>query len=201
MIYFDIKELNFAKKQRGRRTRVEKMIPEKLTRRICSSKAGEVFDFSGLLAPITATFNLDLHQLVVEKLDWDDKIPENLHAIWETNFKLMGELKQLKYKRAVVPENAVSLDLNTLDFGDASRVLVCCAIYVRFLRKCGSYSCQLILSKTRLVPEEMTQPRAELFAAVVNTHTGEIVRKALSKYHKGSLKFTDSQIALTMTRC
>ncbi len=192
LIYFNIKDMNFAKKQRGRTTNVEKEIPEKLTRRICSAKTGEVFDFSGLLAPITATFMLDLHALVIEKLDWDD----NLRSIWETSFQVMGEINDIKYKRAVVPEDAVDLNINTLEFGDASRVLVCAAIYVRFLRKCGSYSCQLILGKTRLVPDEMTQPRAELYAAVVNTHSGETVRRALSKHVTGRMKFTDSQIAM-----
>jgi hypothetical protein len=42
----------------------------------------------------------------------------------------------------------------------------------------------------------MSLPRAELFAATVNTHTGEIVKRSLSKHHKSSTKLTDSQITL-----
>ena len=42
----------------------------------------------------------------------------------------------------------------------------------------------------------MTQPRAELFAAVLNTHTGEVVRRALQSSYEKSLKLTDSQIVL-----
>ena len=42
----------------------------------------------------------------------------------------------------------------------------------------------------------MTQPRAELYAALVNTHAGEVVRRSLGAKHQGSLKFTDSQIVL-----
>ena len=112
-------------------------VPKKLTRRICASKVGENWDFTGLITPLTATWKLDIHDLVVRKLNWDDEIPETLRPIWENNFKLMGELKNLKWKRAVVPEDAVSLDVNTLEFGDASKVLVCVAIYVRYQRKCG----------------------------------------------------------------
>ena len=175
---------------------MEKEVPDKITKRICSARVGEVFDFSGLLGPITATFKLDLHDLVIHKLDWDDRIPDNLRPIWTSNFKLMGEIKHINYKRAVVPDDAVDLNIETLEFGDASPVLVCAAIYVRFLRRNGTYSCQLILSKTRLVPEEMTQPRAEFYAIVVNTHTGEIVRRALSKYIVSRIKFSDSQIAM-----
>ena len=90
----------------------------------------------------------------------------------------------MKYKRAVVPHDAVSLEMTTLEFGDASQILICVAIYVRFLRKCGKYSCQLLLAKSRLVPEGMTQPRAEFFAAVSNTHCGEVVKRALKKNHQ-----------------
>ena len=42
----------------------------------------------------------------------------------------------------------------------------------------------------------MSQPRAELFAATLNAHTGEIVKRSLQTYHKSSVKLTDSQIVL-----
>ena len=42
----------------------------------------------------------------------------------------------------------------------------------------------------------MSQPRAELFAAVLNAHTGEVVKRSLGKYHQSYKKLTDSQIAL-----
>ena len=83
--------MNFAKKVRGRKTQGISEIPKKLTRRICSSKVGEVFDISGLLAPITGTWKLDLHELITLKLGWDDAIPDNLRAIWETNFEQMSD--------------------------------------------------------------------------------------------------------------
>ena len=42
-----------------------------------------------------------------------------------------------------------------------------------------------------------TQPRAELSAAYLNTHTGEVVRRSLGKYHKYSTQLTDSRITLS----
>ena len=42
----------------------------------------------------------------------------------------------------------------------------------------------------------LSQPRAELFAATMNAHTGEIVRRALQENHKGKLKFADRQVVL-----
>ena len=42
----------------------------------------------------------------------------------------------------------------------------------------------------------MTQPRAELYAALINTHTGEVVRREFGQYHTNAFKFTDTQVVL-----
>ena len=103
---------------------------------------------------------------------------------------MIKELKNVRYQRAVIPEDAETLNSMTLDFGDASKSLVCASIYVRFKRKCGKYSCQLLFSRSRLVP------KTELYAALINTHTGEVVKTALKKFHEKPIKFTDIQIVL-----
>ena len=198
---YHIKDLNFGKNCRGRKPKDKvNIIPDKLTRRHCTSKVHEIFDLTGKLAPIIAAMKLDLHQLVMMKLSWDDCIPDNLRALWKNHFEMMSEIKNIKYKRAYVPEDAVSLDINTLDFGDASSVIACVAIYARFLRRNGEYSCQLILARTKLVPDNMTQPRAELLAGIMCAHSGEVARKALEKFHTGHIKFGDNQIALHWIR-
>ena len=84
---------------------------------------------------------LDLRTLVNRKLDWDDKIPSDLKAILLANFKKIRELADVQFNRTIVPEDAVSmdintidtghavsLDINTIDTGDASKSLVCSAI-------------------------------------------------------------------------
>ena len=112
---------------------------------------------------------LDLHDLVVRKLHWDDTIPDNLQPLWKSHFELMPEINNLKYRRTIVPANATSLNMDTIDFVDASGIVACAAIYARFKRHNREYFCQLVLSRSRLVPEGMSQPRAEIFAAVLNT--------------------------------
>ena len=174
-IALNIKEVNFAKKVRGRKSGVVKEVPKNLTKRHCAAKAGEVFDFNGLVVPLIGGIKIDLHELSVRKLNWDDVLPDSLREIWCSHFQMMEEIKNVRWKRAVIPENAVNLKCTTLDFGDASQVLVCIAIYVRFKLKNGNYSTQLIFAKSRLVPDDMTQPRAELYAALVNTYAGEVV--------------------------
>ncbi|MEM7375648.1 MAG: hypothetical protein AAF587_44055 [Bacteroidota bacterium] len=186
----------FAKKYRGRKPVSITSVPVNLTRRQCVSKVAELYDITGLITPIIATLKIDLHELVKRKMDWDDILPENLRSIWVSHFEMMTEIKNIHYKRAVIPTDAANLNGETLDFGDASQVLVCAAIYIRFKRRDDSYSCQLIFARSRIVPDGYSQPRAELFAAVVNTHTGEIIKRAFGQRITESRKFTDSQICL-----
>ena len=74
--------------------------------------------------------------------------------------------------------------------------MVCMCIYARFKRCGGTYSCQLVFSRSRVVSQGMSQPRAELYAALINAYAGEVVRRSFKQYHKEATKFTDSQISL-----
>ena len=102
----------------------------------------------------------------------------------------------MKYKRAIVPPDAKNLDIVTIDTGDASSNLICTAIYARFEKKDGSFSCQLVFARSKVIPEGTSIPRAELMAAAMNAATGHTVRKAFGSYHKKSIKLTDSMVAL-----
>ena len=127
---------------------------------------------------------LDLRTLVNRKLDWDDKIPSDLKAIWLAKFKTIQELADVQFNGAIVPEDAASLDINAIDTEDASKSLIYPAKYARFQRKDKSYSCELIFSRSKLVPEGMKLPRAELFEASLNASTGQVVKLALGDLHK-----------------
>ena len=64
------------------------------------------------------------------------------------------------------------------------------------MRRNGSYSCQLIFSRSKIITDNLSQPRAELLTATKNAHTGEIIRRSLQSNHKGNLKITDGQVVL-----
>ena len=198
LLSLDIDELNFSKKQRGKKSNSEeaKKIPPILTHSICLSKVSEIFDIVGLITPLTAAMKIDLHELVVRKITLKDKIPDELRPVWESHFEMMKELKTLHYKRCIVPEDAVSLDIETIDTGDASKSIACVAIYARLKRRNGEYSCQLVFSRSKLVPDDTTNPRGELFGMTINAHTGEVVKRSFGKYHTSAIKLGDNQIAL-----
>ena len=103
---------------------------------------------------------------------------------WKNNFETITQFGEIKVRRAIVPEDAINLDMETIEMSNSSLNIACSAIYGRFLRKNGSYSCQLIFARSKIVPDNMTIPRAELFAAVLNATTGHVVHLSLSKYIK-----------------
>ena len=197
----NIKELNFGKKIRGKKSKKSAgVIPVTITKRDCISIASEIFDLTGLAAPITGRIKLDISVLHQRQIGWDDPIPNELKTIWIANFDLIKELGSLTFRRAVIPDDAVNLDAETLDAADAGETLICSAIYIRYMRRCGKYSCQLIFALTKVI-HDLTIPRAELAAALLNASTGHVVRLSLKDMHKKSWKLTDSQVTLHWLNC
>jgi len=200
-ISLSITDLNFSKKQRGKNSaEASNVIPNKLTRRQCASKVAEIFDLTGRIAPLVAAMKLDLQVLSQRQLDWDDVLPDDLRQLWVNNFDMMRQIGDIRFRRTIVPEDATSLDIDTLDFGDASQSLICICIYARFSRQKGEHSCQLVLSRTRTVPKGVSLPRAELYAALVNAHVSEVIRRSFKKHFKSSIKFRLRYTGSAMTR-
>ena len=187
---------NFNKKVRGRKALInEGVIPDILTLRHCVGRVSEVFDPRGLVAALLAGFKLDINTLHQFCKGWDDPIPSELKELWRSNFDIIEEIGNIEFHRAVVPHDAVSLELETIDTADASEHLVCSAIYGRFLRKDGTYSCQLLFARSKVI-HDTTIPRAELVAAVLNASTGHLVRISLKDFYKTGWHVTDSQVTL-----
>ena len=148
------------------------------------------------MSPIVAGMKLDIYELNSRKLDWDSKIPEDLKKIWSPNFEMIQEISKIRFHRAIVPSDTVNLDIETIDVADASSFIICVAIYARFKRRNGQYSCQLVFAGTKIVPKDMSMPRAELLAATLNATTGHVVKVSFGDKHKYCWKITDSQVVL-----
>ena len=105
-------DLNFAKKIRGRKDEVSKgVIPQDWTKRNCVSNVAECFSPTGIILPLISGMKLDCRELHARVLKWDDQMPDNLRSVWGSNFELLSEIRNLKYKQAIVPINAKSNDL------------------------------------------------------------------------------------------
>ena len=62
--------------------------------------------------------------------------------------------------------------------------MACSVVYVRIKRKNGKYSCQNVFAKSKIIPDGMSIPRAELVAATLNAATGHVVKLSLGDYIK-----------------
>ena len=141
---------------------------------------------------------LDINELTARKLDWDDPIPPppDLKKTWFCNFDKMREIGEIKYYRAIVPNDALNMNIETIDTANESENMICVAIYARFKKKNGSHSCQLVLARSKIVPQNTTVPRAELMAALLNASAGKLVKTAFGDLHKRCWKVTDSNATL-----
>ena len=119
--------------------------------RECVSIVAEVFNPLGRITLIIAGFKLDISNLHRSGLSWDDPIPGNLKSALSSNFEMIKDLGNIKYQRAVVPDDAKNLDIVTIDTGDASSSLICSAIYARFERKDGSLGSSALTEVIQLV--------------------------------------------------
>ena len=201
LISLNIGEVNFSKRIRGKKSNVGVgVVPESLTKRNCVSRSSEPFDIAGLLAPILGGIKIDISELHVHCPLWDDPIPSQLKEIWVQNFGVLDEIRHLKFRRAVVPSDAASLDMESIETADAGEQLICAAIYIRFRRRNGSFSCQLIFARTKII-HNTTTPRAELDAALMNASTGHIVKLSLKDKLVRSWKLSDSQVTLHWINC
>jgi len=196
-------ELNFNRKIRGYKPPnpnpvtkpddLEKVIPQKITRRIALGKTAEFWDLLGLVEPLKVKFKLDLKKITV--FDWDDKLPNEIVAGWTDNFRIMIEARNLVIRRAVVPEDALNPEeMELLVLSDASVNICATAIYVRFETKQGDFSCHLLTARSRSI--DHTVPRNELCGAVLAAETTFSVLKALGGRVSKYTCCVDSGIAL-----
>ena len=165
------------------------------TRRTLTGMVARVFDPLGLATPVTANLKLDLHDLCSRKLDWDDQVPVELLTKWVANMATIQELKELTFRRAVIPEDAADTMVGLLVLVDASQSMAAAAIYGRVRRRCGQFSCQLIMARSKIVAN-FTIPRAEMRAAVLGAASSQVLKKNLGDRLADVLYVTDSTICL-----
>ena len=106
LLSLDINKLNVAKKCRGKKpSQRQNIIPANITRKDCPSKVSEIFDLTGKITPITATTKLYLLTLIKRCLGWDHVLPDELRSILVFHFETMQEIGNIKFQRAVLPDD------------------------------------------------------------------------------------------------
>ena len=131
-------------------------------RRIALSEISKTFDPLGLFAPVLLTGKILLQEFWKEGKDWDDLTYDEINQKFCRYVENTKALCNIRIPRPICEGELMSI----FAFGDASGKAYCAAIYTRYLKADGSYSCRLICSKTRVAPmKEVTIPKLELQAA------------------------------------
>ena len=106
---------------------------------------------------------LHRRELDVSKLDWDNVITADLKKIWLSNFKTMKDIGEIRFHRALVPVDAISLNMEKIETADANNDL----------------TCQLSFARTKIVPADLSTARAEMMAATLKAVNGHVVKLIL----------------------
>lgn len=199
-ISLEIKPLYFGKAKRGKlpppvEGDIRPQLAKNFTRRNLLGKVAGVFDPLGLLTPVSARLKLDLHDLVELKMDWDTLVPDSYLEKWVKNIEDIQDLREIRFRRTIIPEDAVNTDVELVVSADASQYIAIACIHGRVKRKNGLFSSQLISAKSKLVKEH-TIPKGELRAAVLATHLAHTAKFNLGSQFKSAMYITDSSITL-----
>jgi len=184
--------LHFGKKSRGRCSpNLSVFNPQKqsmdefltkniLTRRKITSVVARIPDILGRLALLTLKFKHDLRKLIVENPEWDDPINEKQILRWKTNFLIIEDVKDIMYFRCQVPRDAVDLKGRIYVLCDAAEEGIVVGAYSGFLKSDSTWSCNNILGRGLLAPEEWTITRKELGALNVVSNVKAVVERKSS---------------------
>lgn len=197
-------EVNFSQKIRGvgthttgpisRDTDISKVLSGmQITRRMVVAKMGEIYDPLGLWEPFKLQLKLDIAAL--NGTDWDTPIAEDYRDLWISRFRELTEIPSLEVPRCVVPVNAIDPKaIRLLGVSDAAESAGGAAIYASYMLSDGTYSCQLLVAKSKLM--DMSIPRNELSAILIMSELLFLVCKSLGTLVDKVHLFTDSSIAM-----
>ena len=137
-----------------------------VTKRVLVSDVAKTFDALGWFSPAIIKVKILMQRLWELKIDWDDPLPAEIHAVWS---QWRTELKCLSGKhipRCYYPDgvNVVAVELH--GFSDPSENAYSAVVYLRLTDSVGEVHTSIVMSKTKVAPiKRLTIPRLELCGA------------------------------------
>jgi len=197
--------LNFSKKKKGihtgpnlKKSDLPQALPTVLTRRIVLGQVMTIYDPLGFICPYTLFGKVYLRETWSRKLDWDDRLPDELLAKWAHFFSALFQLEQLELHRCLRPPNSVGLPWLII-LSDGSNLAYGFAAYIRWKLDSGDYWCRLIMAKCRIAPvNKLSTPQMELNAAVLSKRGRKVIEKEMRFGFERVLQIVDSETVLNM---
>lgn len=141
-------------------------LPKWMTKRSLLSDINSIYDPLGLVTPVIIKGKIFVQQLWYLKVNWDDKLSEDLCSKWKRFYLNQQQLDKLTVPRKVIRSDSVGIQIH--GFCDASQLAFGTCLYLRTVARDGSVSVHLYTSKSRVAPMKATTiPRLELCGAVL----------------------------------
>ena len=162
------------------------------TKREVYSTLGKAFDPCGFISPFTFIGKILLRDVCENVKSWDTKLPEKYLETWLLFKSQLVYLSDIKIPRYVNISNAETIYI--AGFCDASQLGFAAAIYYIAKNSTGEFKSNLLLSKTRIAPKNISSiPRLELCGALLLVNLMNHVKKSIPYIPQNSyFYFTDS---------
>ncbi|KAK9703668.1 Pao retrotransposon peptidase [Popillia japonica] len=144
-----------------------------------------------------------LQKLWMEKVAWDEVVPDSIAHTWEKLKKELVHLNSINIMRRVTCNDFTRIELHgfadasieLLGFADASESAYGACIYVRSIDCEGNVRVNLLCAKSKVAPvKSQTMPRLELCGALTLSRLLEKVLQAIN------IEFDHCYCALTLSR-
>ena len=166
-----------------------------LTKRNILRIGAKFFDPMGLISPVVMVAKIYFQKVCVDKVQWDDVLPEEIAVGWTKYLHQLAEIKSICIPRYVFYDlNATVTTVDLHGFCDSSNQAYCAVVYA--VNESGVS--RIVTSKAKVAPIKVVSiPRLKLLSCVL---LAEIMEKicGLLKDVKISKKYmwSDSEVAL-----
>ena len=155
---------------------------ERPTKRGILSTLATLFDPLGVVSPILVTAKVLLQELCLQKIGWDDPIPQDKIGEWISWLDDLKRVQSITLPRCLYDKSEEEIfNCQLHGFGDASSKAYCAVVYLVYQTDKG-VEARLLCAKTRVAPlKELTIPRLELLSARILAVLMDTVYKALQQ--------------------
>ena len=139
---------------------------------------------------------MDVRNAIKETENWDDCVSLQVRDRVIQNLWMLYKLQSLKFRRPIIPEDAVTTKMILrccVDAADSAKVV---GVWGCFERKDGTLSCQHIIGQSLFTREASTTPKEELEALTIGSNLLWICRNALGDWVGSYELFSDSSISI-----
>ena len=155
----------------------------KVTKRTILSSIAKLFDPLGLVSPVIVNAKVLFQEICIENLGWDDELPEDKRAKWESLVSDLNDVGTISLPRCSYDDKAGKVKNCSLHgFTDASKKAYCTMIYLVYETEEEEIVSNLVCAKTRVAPlKELSIPRLELMSARILAKLMNVVLAALNQ--------------------